>query len=234
VTLRHLAQHYSGFSTLPPGAYPDIKAYTAKKLQEYVKSAILSNAPGVQFIYSTTGYTLLGNYLGQCHEETWEKALIKRVITPLGLTHTGLVPAANSKIVPGFTLEGTSYKHPRPSGVFAPSGGLYSCVSDLLIFLKSNIAPPNKMWSKVFALVHNPALARPSFPGSKILLGWHLFTPMKILWHSGTSGGYKTFMAFSQKAKVGVVLVANRALAPSNPRLEMTGFMLLAKLQTPL
>jgi len=48
-------------------------------------------------------------------------------------------------------------------------------------------------------------------PGVDIALGWHIFTTggHDIIWHNGGTGGYRTFIGFDPKARVGVVVLSN-------------------------
>jgi hypothetical protein len=47
--------------------------------------------------------------------------------------------------------------------------------------------------------------------GLEMALGWHIFTTggKEIIWHNGGTGGYRSFMGFDPKARVGVVLLSN-------------------------
>jgi len=48
-------------------------------------------------------------------------------------------------------------------------------------------------------------------PALDIALGWHIFTTggHDIIWHNGGTGGYRTFIGFDPKARVGVVVLSN-------------------------
>ena len=48
-------------------------------------------------------------------------------------------------------------------------------------------------------------------PGFEMALGWHVFTTggKEIIWHNGGTGGYRSFMGFDPKARVGVVVLSN-------------------------
>ena len=45
----------------------------------------------------------------------------------------------------------------------------------------------------------------------EIALGWHIFkTPGgDIIWHNGGTGGYRTFMGYNPRTRVGVVVLSN-------------------------
>jgi hypothetical protein len=48
-------------------------------------------------------------------------------------------------------------------------------------------------------------------PGLDIALGWHVWTAngKEIVWHNGGTGGYRTFIGYDPKARVGVVALSN-------------------------
>src|SRR5262245_50310660 len=63
-----------------------------------------------------------------------------------------------------------------------------------------------------------PALARmlsvrhrTGTPGMEIALGWHIFSRCgdDIIWHNGGTGGFRSFMGYDPKARVGVVVLSN-------------------------
>jgi CubicO group peptidase (beta-lactamase class C family) len=48
-------------------------------------------------------------------------------------------------------------------------------------------------------------------PGLDVALAWHIFTRNgdDLIWHNGGTGGYRSFIGFSPKTKVGVVVLSN-------------------------
>jgi hypothetical protein len=48
-----------------------------------------------------------------------------------------------------------------------------------------------------------------------LALGWHIFTRNDddLIWHNGGTGGYRCFIGFSPRTKVGVVVLSNTSTA---------------------
>ena len=57
------------------------------------------------------------------------------------------------------------------------------------------------------------AVRRPASPGLEIALGWHVLSGKadrnEIVWHNGGTGGYRSFIGFDLKRRVGVVVLSN-------------------------
>ncbi len=52
----------------------------------------------------------------------------------------------------------------------------------------------------------------------EIALGWHIFKAPggDIIWHNGGTGGYRTFMGYDPRTRVGVVVLSNTS-TPAGP-----------------
>src|SRR5262249_50828794 len=62
------------------------------------------------------------------------------------------------------------------------------------------------------AMARMLSVRRPTgVPGLDIALAWHIFTRggNDIVWHNGGTGGYRSFIGYDPKARVGVVVLAN-------------------------
>ena len=51
----------------------------------------------------------------------------------------------------------------------------------------------------------------------EIALGWHIDKAHdgEIVWHNGGTGGYRTFIGFDPRARIGVVVLSNTARRPA-------------------
>src|SRR5208282_3286684 len=90
------------------------------------------------------------------------------------------------------------------------AGALRSDANDMLTFIAANLGyAPSPLAPAMAALLK---VRRPTGqPGLEMALGWHIFTTggKDIIWHNGGTGGYRSFMGFDPKARVGVVLLSN-------------------------
>ncbi|HSU17979.1 serine hydrolase domain-containing protein [Longimicrobium sp.] len=94
VTLRHLLHHVGGvreYSELPSLAGD---GRPGVELAERVNG--LSFVPGTQYLYSNTGFLLLGRVVERVTGEPLGRFMAERIFRPLGMTHT-LLPADSSQ-----------------------------------------------------------------------------------------------------------------------------------------
>jgi D-alanyl-D-alanine carboxypeptidase len=104
-------------------------------------------APGTSFSYSNTDYTLLGLVIERITGQTWRHEVARRVLRPLGLTHTHL-PAPGQRSIKGAHAHGYVELDGRAVDVnldpsFAGAAGGYSLlttVQDLARFLDALLA----------------------------------------------------------------------------------------------
>ena len=134
LTIRGLLSHLSGLQREPVGRiWETLDNPDSARLLEELADARAVLAPGEAFHYSNLAYALLGQVVETLDGRPWEQALRARVLDPLGMTETGLTPAAGHAL--GYLV------HPfsgvaRPEPVVelratAPMGGLWSTVADL-------------------------------------------------------------------------------------------------------
>jgi len=139
ITLHHLLSHTSGlpsYTNLP--GFMEERADTPLSPGDIVAltwSLPLAFEPGTSFEYSNSGYVLLGWVAERVTGLSYDEALSRYVLEPLGLGDTGydhsrVPPVGHAK---GFTRGLTDYRPSRsidPTLPFA-AGMLYSTVADL-------------------------------------------------------------------------------------------------------
>jgi D-alanyl-D-alanine-carboxypeptidase/D-alanyl-D-alanine-endopeptidase len=92
----------------------------------------------------------------------------------------------------------------------AGAGALRSTTNDMLTFVAANLgAMPSPLVSAMSAMLTD---RRPTgMPGLDVALAWHIWTRNgdDLIWHNGGTGGYRSFIGFHPKTKVGVVVLSN-------------------------
>ena len=147
------------------------------------------------------------------------EALVKaRIAGPLGMRDTGvaLTPAMTARLATGHTaaLEPTS-NWDLPT--FAGAGALRSSANDMLTFLSAAIGfTPSPLTAAMAQTLSNRWPAGQS--SMEIALGWHIFKAPggELMWHNGGTGGYRTFMGYNPRTRVGVVVLSNTS-TPAGP-----------------
>ena len=91
ITVEHLLTHTSGiksYTSLP--AWPGLwrKDMTVAEMIDLFKNEPADFAPGEQWLYNNSGYTLLGAIIEKVSGQTYEEFVRKNIFEPLGMTHS--------------------------------------------------------------------------------------------------------------------------------------------------
>jgi CubicO group peptidase (beta-lactamase class C family) len=140
ITIRHLLTHSEGFPEDNPWGDRQL-ARSDAFLAAMTKAGIpFSNAPGVAFEYSNTGFALLGRVVAKASGMRYRDYVDANILKPLGMTSTYWEASAvpKERLVAGLRLTdekaGTTAvvaEAHLPDGAFGSMGGLYSTVRDL-------------------------------------------------------------------------------------------------------
>ena len=218
ITPLHLATHSSGLPRLPDNLDPADLAnpyadYTEADLMAFLASHDLRRPIGESVEYSNLGAGLLGHALAVRAGADYETLVTGRVLDPLGMTDTRveLTPSARERLATGHGLSlepAANWDMPALAG----AGALRSTANDLLSFVEANLGLRESRLDAVLRATHEP---RRSFepPSTDIGLGWLIRTGhgREFRWHSGGTGGYRSFVGFDGEAGVGVVVLSNAA-----------------------
>jgi CubicO group peptidase (beta-lactamase class C family) len=146
----------------------------------------------------------------------YEALMRVRIAEPLGLLSTGwsLDRDVAGRLAPGhvYTLEPAPNVNLR---VFAGSGGLRSTANDLLTLLAATLGyqetPLRPAMVAMLEVRRNlmPPVVRLFRRGYWQHLGW--FEANGVIYHSGGTPGYRSFIGFDPKARSGVVVLSNAA-----------------------
>ncbi len=197
ITVRQLLTHTAGFAPDPTDAnIPAGWAGTDPLLRE-IYAEPLTAPPGSRFVYSDTGFILLGEIVRCASGVSLDEFVAKEIFVPMGMRETRFLPPANwiPRIAPteeidltagakagsgvGKVLRGTVHDpRARQMGGVAGHAGLFSTADDLALFcrmmLAGGVAPNGK---RIFAastvrLMTSPQQASwiPSVRG----LGWDI------------------------------------------------------------
>jgi serine-type D-Ala-D-Ala carboxypeptidase/endopeptidase len=216
ITLVDLATHTSGLPRLPTNLSPKDPAnpyadYTVDQLYQFLSSYQLTRDIGSQYEYSNLGGGLLGHLLALRAGTTYEALIESRICKPLAMKSTAitLTPEMKARLASGHDSQlETVPNWDLPT--LAGAGALRSDANDMLTFIAANLGYVKSPLAPAMAAMLNTR--RPTgTAGLEIALGWHIITKgdKQIIWHNGGTGGYRSFMGFDPKSKVGVVLLSN-------------------------
>jgi CubicO group peptidase (beta-lactamase class C family) len=216
ITLVDLATHTSGLPLLPPNFHPKNPAnpytdYTENDLYQSLADCKLTGEVGLNYRYSHLGMGLLGLALSRRAGQPYEALLKSRILDPLGMKNTGVTvtPEMKAQFAVGHNgyLQQVSYWDP---GAMAAAIGLKSTAQDLLTFVEAVLGyHSTPLFASMSAMLNT---RRPTtYAGLELALGWHYLstTTSQLIWDNGGTGGFRAFLGFSPKRKIGIVVLSN-------------------------
>lgn len=219
-TLRHLASHTSGLPRDPAGAWTMLSGARVKAFAESFRPADLDafvrNQPQRskkfgKFQYSNVGMALLGHILADCMGMGYERAVMERVLIPLGMRETRIDRSAlpTARLVDGHDSKGR--KQPPFSWVGMEPAGLWrSSVSDMIRFLRAQMGLQDPSWAGLARLMVEPCAKVGG--DTQMGLGWMLsaFPGLgTVAWHSGGTFGQHAIIGWTLEDKRAVVILTN-------------------------
>ena len=191
--------------------------YSVDDLHQFLSGYTLPRDPGSEFEYSNVGAGLLGHLLAYRAGTDYESLIRMRSTEPLGMPDTGITlsPSTRQRMASGHraNLAPVAPKDWDPSHALAGAGALRSSVNDMSTFLEAFLGyreSPLATAMKAMLEVRRPA--------GKIEIGlaWLLSSTdgREIAWHNGGTAGFRSFVGFDPKERIGVVVLSN-ASTPS-------------------
>ena len=191
VTVRRLLTHSAGFSDVPSREAMARRFPEAARLQA---GAGLAVTPGTTFLYSDTGFILLGELVRRVSGEPLDRFVQKRFYAPLEMRHTTFRPpeswrpriapteAVNSGMLRGVVHDGNA----RLLGGVAGHAGLFSTADDLARFCRMLLAGGVLDGRRYLKAATVRAMFTPEAIGETTRgLGWDMASP-----YSRTLGSY--------------------------------------------
>ncbi len=216
ITLADLATHTAGLPLLPANLHPKNPAnpyadYSENDLFQALATCKLTGNLGVDYAYSHMGMGLLAIALSRRAGQPYETLLKTRILDPMGLKNTAiaLTPEIKAQFAVGHNgyLQPVGYWDPGP---MAGAIGLKSTTQDLLSFIEATLGYQKSPLAASLAAMLS--LRRPTrYSGLELALGWHYLSTSstQIIWDNGGTGGFRSFMGFSPRSKVGIVILSN-------------------------
>jgi len=218
ITLVDLATHTSGLARMPTNFDPrnpnnPFADYSAQQLYEFLSGYVLTRDPGSQYEYSNLAAGLLGFVVARRAGMPYEELLRTRICEPLKMNSTTitLTPEMKQRLAVGHhVVDLRSVDNWDFGAPLAPAGAIRSTTNDLLKFLAANLGytkTPLAPAMKGMLSVRRPT----GIPDLDVALAWHIYTAdgKQIIWHNGATGGYRSFIGFDPKNRVGVVALSN-------------------------
>jgi CubicO group peptidase (beta-lactamase class C family) len=218
VTLRHLLMHTSGlpeYETLLPKG--DTKQIVDRDVLALIAQQKLELTPGARFRYNNTGYALLAMVIERVSKVSYSEFLRRNIFKPLGMVATATCEP-NAQITHrayGYSVspddQTTLADQTRTTAVLG-DGGIYSSTHDLALWIDA-LDRNTLLGSSSKRLTEaTSALVATAEPGISYGYGWRISEQRgtKLVFHTGTTSGFKNALLWVPSRKLGVVVLTNR------------------------
>lgn len=221
ITLVDLATHTSGLPLRPSNLVstdPDNKyaGYSTALLAQFLAGFALPRDPGSGYEYSNVGYGLLGQALAHELGQGYAEAVAARITGPLGMRDTRIVPTRGMRAREAIGHTGELARAPHwDLGALDAAGALRSTANDLMRLLEAQLGyRPTALRRALAAMIEHRRPGGMS-PSQFIALGWNIRVSgdREIVWKNGSVGGYRSFIGFDARERIGVVALANAQTA---------------------
>jgi CubicO group peptidase (beta-lactamase class C family) len=216
ITLADLSTHSSGLPRMPANFAPKDVAnpyvdYTVEQLYDFLSGYKLERDIGSEYEYSNLGAGLLGHALALRAGMSFEALVRSRICDPLGMKDTRMTLTQEMKARQAVGHNNAldpvaNWDIPTLAG----AGAFRSTANDMLKFLGAALGFADTPLAP--ALADSVSIRRPGEnPQTQMAYGWEVSAKdgSSIIWKGGATGGYRTYMGYDPKARVGVVVLSN-------------------------
>ncbi len=230
ITLDHLMRNSSGLRDMLEllrlgGADLATQVGAAELDAAIARQTTLNFAPGSRFLYSNSGFWLLGRVIERIAGQSLADFLETRIFLPLGMTRTRHTPDITRPVrglATGYLPDGTggftTARHGFPLG---GEGGLVSCVEDLALWARS-LSVGGLGGEIETRLVATAPFTHGAMNRYALGLEVEEWRGLRLVSHGGLWPGYKTaFLRIPEKRLTVFVLANNAALDPHHMALQV-------------
>lgn len=225
ITIRHLLTHTSGLRdqwellALKRGRFEEDRITEADVMDVVSRQTALNFKPGAEYVYSNTGFTLLGVIVKRVTGQSLRDFADVRIFKPLGMnsTHfhddyTMLVPGRTSAYEPR-NGNGARWRVGIPNFDTYGATSLYTTVGDLLTW-EANLDHPIVGDAKMIARMQTPT---PLTTGDTSQYGFGLALSMyrgaRLIEHGGADAGYRAHVGRFPERGLAIAIACNAATA---------------------
>lgn len=215
ITLGHLSDHTSGLPRMPSNFEPKNPAnpyadYSVENMYAFLNSYTLTRDIGSAFEYSNLAAGLLGHILSLKAGTSYEKLMVSKIASPLGMKATKITfdDKMKQNLAMGHSngVQVSNWDIPTLAG----AGAIRSSLHDMLRYVATNIGLQKSELDAAMQLTHQVRHDKAS-GSTRVGLGWIISKGAEgdVIWHNGGTGGYRTFAGFVKETGKGVVVLTN-------------------------
>ncbi len=251
ITLKHLLAHQGGFPP-PDKTWPEDKSFKdmhnlpgppMRQRLTYVKMMLTQKPvakPGTKYIYSNTGYAVVGVIAEQVTNTPWEVLMKEMIFDPLKMETAGFgAMGAPGKIDQPWQHKVVNNKiHAIKPGrlsdnppVIGPGSTVHCSIEDWAKFIKFHLDGINgatdKLTKDTFLILHTPAFGGNYAPGWKVVK--RRWGQGCVLTHTGTNGMNYAVVWMAPNRNFAVLVVSNQGKGDVSKACDKTASLLIRK-----
>lgn len=225
ITIRHLLTHTSGLRdqwellALARGRFDEDRITEADVLDIVSRQKSLNFKPGSEYLYSNTGFTLLGVIVRRITGVSLKDFAAAHIFTPLGMTrthfhddYTMLVPGRTSAYEPR-RGPGARWRVSIPNFDTYGATNLYTTVGDLLKW-EANLDHPVVGDARMYERMSTPTLLTTgdtSNYGFGLAIG--TYRGARVIEHNGADAGYRSYVGRFPDRGLAIAITCNSSTA---------------------
>ncbi len=242
ITVRQLVHHTSGlrdYNTLLSiaGRRGDEAYDNSTVLRMTARQKALNFAPGTEYLYSNTGYTLLAVVVERATKTPFAAFADANIFKPLGMLethfHTDSGRLVKRRANAYILRPDGSVRLDTPSNERAGAGGVFTSVRELLHW-DENFYTAKVGGRQVIDQLQVPGRLN---DGAALTYGWGLqigtYRGLRIVEHGGSLGGYRAHLIRFPDQHTSFAALCNLAIAPGNLVRQVADVVLADRLTQP-
>lgn len=216
ITIAQILTHTSGMPRLGKVDYTrSDRDVTEEELLGELDGLVLTHVPGTNDEYSNLAVALLGPVIARVAGTSYEEAVQKRVLDPLGMKSVWRREDVKGPLALGHHVDGKKVVVDPPHwrmGAYEAAGGLYGSLDDLFRLGRFGLEGPADGKSPLsLATLRDAQTVHDGTTGAQgtgyIWVVTHLFDD-PFVWHNGSTLDYSSMMMLDPKNDVGFVTFA--------------------------
>jgi CubicO group peptidase (beta-lactamase class C family) len=240
ITIRNLLTHTSGLRDQwgllgIEGRGPGSQVHSpATTLDLVVHQKMLNFPPGTEYLYSNTGYALAGIIVQRVSGKSLNDFMQERIFRPLGMTHTQLrddfTRVVKNRATAYSGNEAAGFHTDMPFTNMIGNGGVLSTMADLLRWNEA-LDNPTIFGGRAFTDSLETRARLRSGRTITYALGLDVasYDGVKEVAHSGSTAGYRTFLARYPEQHASVAVWCNHAGANPTALAHQVADLVLTK-----
>lgn len=219
VTIWHLIHHMSGLreiynSLQIAGWQSGDRIAQEDALRLMARQRELNFSPGSEYLYCNTAYMLLAEIVGRVGGRPFPEWMRVNVFDPLGMSHTTIMAEFGQvipKVATSYSRSDGTFRQIYDNSTVQGAGGVYSTVDDMAKWI-GNFGNPVVGDAQTIEQIQQRGVLT---NGDTLSYAFGItvgdFRGLHRLQHTGSSAGYRAWLAYFPEVGIGIVTLSNFA-----------------------